>query len=129
MNLKVLVIAICFLSASVFADSDMKRKDISTVDDVKELRALMIKRMNTKLASGDLDERRVKFLEKRIALLETKPLPTQEQLNWRKENRKAVKSSRGQKGKGADKSLRGQKGKSNAGKKRKYLQKRRNHRF
>ena len=82
MNLKVLVIAICFLSASVFADSDMKSKDISTVDDVKELRALMIKRMNTKLASGDLDERRVKFLEKRIALLETKPLPTQEQLNF-----------------------------------------------
>ena len=71
----------------------------------------------------------VKFLEKRIALLETKPLPTQEQLNWRKENRKAVKSSRGQKGKGADKSSRGQKGKGNAGKKRKYLQKKRNRKF
>ena len=54
--------------------------------------------MNTKLASGDLGKRKVKFLEKRIALLESKPLPTQEQINWRKENRKAVKSSRGQKG-------------------------------
>ena len=117
MNLKVLVIAICFLSASIFADSDMKRKDISTVDDVKELRALMIKRMNTKLASGDLGKREVKFLENRIALLETKPLPTQEQIDWRKENREAVKSSRGQKGK------------SNAGKKRKYLQKKRNRKF
>jgi len=117
MNLKVLVIAICFLSVGVFADSDMKRKDISTVDDAKEFRALMIKRINTKLASGDLGKRKIKFLKKRIALLETKPLPTQEQINWRKENRKAVKSSRGQKGKG------------NAGKKRKYLQKRRNHKF
>ena len=117
MNLKVLVIAICFLSAGVFADSDMKRKDISTVNDVKEFRALMIKRMNTKLTSGDLGKRKIKFLEKRIALLETKPLPTQEQINWRKENRKAVKSSRGQKGK------------NHAGKKRKYLQKRRNHKF
>ena len=118
MNLKVLVIAICFLSASVFADSDMKRKDISknisTVDDVKELRALMIKRMNTKLASGDLGKREVKFLENRIALLETKPLPTQEQIDWRKENREAVKSSKGQKGKG------------NAWKERKLMQKRRN---
>jgi hypothetical protein len=117
MNLKVLVIAICFLSASVFADNDMKRKDISTVDDVKELRALMIKRMNTKLASGDLGKREVKFLENRIALLETKPLPTQEQIDWRKENREAVKSSRGQKGK------------NNAGMKRKYLQKKRNRKF
>ena len=117
MNLKVLVIAICFLSASVFADSDMKRKDISTVDDVKELRSLMIKRMNTKLASGDLGKREVKFLENRIALLETKPLPTQEQIDWRKENREAVKSSRGQKGK------------SNARKMRKYMQKKRNRKF
>jgi hypothetical protein len=32
---------------------------------------------------GDLDKRGVKFLEKRIALLETKPLPTQEQINCR----------------------------------------------
>ena len=115
MNLKVLMITICFLSINVFADSDMKRKDISTVDDVKEFRALMIKRMNSKLASGDLGKKGIKFLEKRIALLETKPLPTQEQINWGKENREAVKSSRGQKGKG------------NAGKKRKYLQKRKNH--
>ena len=73
MNLKVLVIAICFLSVGVFADSDMKRKDISTVDDAKEFRALMIKRINTKLASGDLGKRKIKFLKKRIALLETKP--------------------------------------------------------
>ena len=117
MKLKMLIIAICFFSASVLADTNNQRRGISTVDDVKEVRALMIKRMNTKLASGDLDERRVKFLEKKIALLETKPLPTQEQLNWRKENRKAVKSSRGQKGKG------------NAGKKRKYLQKKGNRKF
>ena len=94
MNLKVLMITICFLSVSVFADSDMKRKDISTIDDVKEFRALMIKRMNSKLASGDLGKKGVKFLEKRIALLETKPLPTQEQINWHKENREAIKSSR-----------------------------------
>ena len=69
-----LVIAICFLSAGVFADSDMKRKDISTVDDVKEFRASTIKRMNTKLASGDLGKRKVKFLENRIALFRNQTL-------------------------------------------------------
>ena len=119
MKIKILVIASWFLCTSVFADEGMKRKymDISTVDDVREFRASMIERMNAKLASGDLNERRVKFLKKRISLLQTKPLPTQEQIDWRKENREAVKSSKGQKGK------------SNAGKKRKYLQKKRNRKF
>ena len=115
MKLKMLIIAICFFSASVLADTNNQRRGISTVDDVKEVRALMIKRMNTRLTSGDLSDKQVNFLMKRIVNLETRPLPTQEQIDWRKENREAVKSSRGQKGKG------------HAGKKRKYLQKRRNH--
>ena len=116
MKIKILVIASWFLCTSVFADEGMKRKymDISTVDDVREFRASKIERMNAKLASGDLNERKVKFLKKRISLLQTKPLPTQEQIDWRKENREAVKSSRGQKGKG------------NAWKERKLMQKRRN---
>ena len=83
-KIKGLIIAVCFLSASVFADSDMKRKDISTIEDVKEFRVLILERMNTKLVSGDLDKRGVKFLKKRITLLETKPLPTQEQIDWHK---------------------------------------------
>ena len=64
MNLKVLVIAICFLSVGVFADSDMKRKDILTVDDVKEFRTLMIKRM--KLAQNYSWEKRFNQLNKYI---------------------------------------------------------------
>tara|TARA_B100000470_G_C19457527_1_gene244401 strand:- start:150 stop:509 length:360 start_codon:yes stop_codon:yes gene_type:complete len=116
MKIKILVIAAWFLCASVFADEGMKRKymDISTVDDVREFRASKIERMNAKLASGDLNERRVKFLKKRISLLQTKPLPTQEQINWLKENH------------GVKKSFKRQKNKGKAWKKRKLMHKKRN---
>ena len=84
MKLKMLIIAICFFSASVLADTNNQRRGISTVDDVKEVRALMIKRMNTRLTSGDLSDKQVNFLMKRIVNLETRPLPIQEQIDRRK---------------------------------------------
>jgi len=66
---------------SVYADSEMKRKDIKTVEDVKEYRATVINKITERLNSGDLAEERANMLEKRIAKLESKPLPTQEQID------------------------------------------------
>ena len=75
-----------FFTSSVYADSEMKIKDIKTVEDVKEYRAMVINKMTDRLNSGDLTEERANLLEKRIAKLESKPLPTQEQINWRLAN-------------------------------------------
>ena len=75
-----------FFTSSVFADSEMKRKDIKTVEDVKEYRATVINKITERLNSGDLTEERANMLEKRIAKLESKPLPTQEQIDWKLAN-------------------------------------------
>ena len=64
-----LVFATLFTSG-VFADSVMKRKDIKTVEDVKEYRAMVINKMTDRLNSGDLTEERANLLEKRIARFE-----------------------------------------------------------
>ena len=86
-----LVFATLFTS-SVFADSEMKRKDIKTVEDVKEYRATFINKITKRLNSGDLTEERVDMLEKRIAKLESKPLPTQEQIDWKLANPRDISS-------------------------------------
>ena len=94
MNLKVLIIAICFFSTSVFADTNNQRKGISTVDDVKEYRVLVLERMNTKLESGKLTKKQTAFLKKKIVRLENKPLPTQEQIDWRNTQKRKVRHKR-----------------------------------
>ena len=81
-----------FFTSSVYADSEMKRKDIKTVEDVKEYRAMVINKMTDRLNSGDLTEERANMLEKRIAKLESKPLPTQEQIDWRLANPRDISS-------------------------------------
>ena len=86
-----LVFATLFTS-SVFADSEMKRKDIKTVEDVKEYRAMVINKTTDRLNSGDLTEERANLLEKRIARFESKPLPTQEQIDWRLANPRDISS-------------------------------------
>jgi len=86
-----LVFATLFTS-SVFADSEMKRKDIKTVEDVKEYRAMVINKMTDRLNSGDLTEERANLLEKRTARFESKPLPTQEQIDWRLANPRDISS-------------------------------------
>lgn len=86
-----LVFATLFTS-SVFADSEMKRKDIKTVEDVKEYRATVINKITERLNSGDLTEERANMLEKRIAKLESKPLPTQEQIDWKLANPRDISS-------------------------------------
>jgi hypothetical protein len=86
-----LVFATLFTS-SVFADSEMKRKDIKTVEDVKEYRAMVVNKMTERLNSDDLTEERANLLEKRIARFESKPLPTQEQIDWRLANPRDISS-------------------------------------
>ena len=86
-----LVFATLFTS-SVFAGFDMKLKDIKTVKDVKEYRAMVISKITNRLNSDDLTQERANILEKRIAKLESKPLPTQEQIDWRLANPRDIRS-------------------------------------
>jgi len=86
-------------TVSVFADAELKRKNIKTIEDVKEHRAQVNKKMTRRLNSGELNQSRANALKKRIALLASKPMPTQEQIDWRIENRSG-KSSIKKRGKG-----------------------------
>jgi len=86
------LIFVTLFATNAFADSEMKRKDIKTVEDVKEYRAMVINKMTDRLNSGDLTEERASMLEKRIAKLESKPLPTQEQIDWRLANLREISS-------------------------------------
>ena len=74
-------------TVNAFADVELKRKDIKTVEDVKEYRAQVIDKMTERLDSGELNQKRANVLAKKIALLSDKPLPTQEQIDWGVENR------------------------------------------
>ena len=74
-------------TVNAFADVELKRNNIKTVEDVKEYRAQVIDKMNQRLDLGELKDKRANALEKRIALLSDKPLPSQEQIDWRVENR------------------------------------------
>ena len=60
-----LVFATLFTS-SVFADSEMKRKDIKTVEDVKEYRAIVINKMKDRLKS-DFSLRHSPFYQAQIS--------------------------------------------------------------
>ena len=77
-------------TVNAFADVELKRKNINTVEDVKEYRAQVINKMTERLDSGELNQQRSNVLAKKIALLSDKPLPTQEQIDWRVENRSDI---------------------------------------
>ena len=80
----VLVFSFSWVSAS-----DGKRKEISTVEDVKEMRESQIERLTKRLSQEGLDKKKRIRIEKRIAMLQSKPLPSQEQIDWRKEHWRA----------------------------------------
>ena len=87
-------------TVNAFADVELKRKNINTVEDVKEYRAQVIDKMTERLDSGELNQKRANVLAKKIALLSDKPLPTQEQIDWRVENHLGKKSIIKRKGEG-----------------------------
>lgn len=77
-------------TVNTFADVELKRKNIKTVEDVKEYRVQVIDKMTERLDSGELNQQRANVLAKKIALLSDKPPPTQEQIDWRVENRSDI---------------------------------------
>ena len=80
---------VLILSFSWISASDGKRKEIATVEDVKEMRDSQIERLTKRLSQEGLDKQKRIRIEKRIALLQSKPLPSQEQIDWRKEHWRA----------------------------------------
>ena len=77
---------ITLFSSSVMANSGMSIKDIRTVEDALDIRNKLIYKMTEILNSENLSEDKATIIEKRIELLSNKPLPTQEQIDWRVEN-------------------------------------------
>lgn len=84
---KYLLISLAVLSSMpLMANSQFEIQSIKTVEDVQMVRNRLIDRMTEILASGKLTDERAQILEERINKLSRKPLPTQEQVNWRVEN-------------------------------------------
>ena len=86
---QILFALVLIFSFSWVSASDGKRKEISTVEDVKEMRESQIGRLTKRLSQEGLDEKKRIRLEKRIAMLQSKPLPSQEQIDWRREHWRA----------------------------------------
>ncbi len=80
---------VLILSFSLVSASAGKIKEISSVEDVKEMREFQIERLTKQLSQDGLDEKKRIRIEKRIAMLQSKPLPSQEQIDWRKEHWRA----------------------------------------
>ena len=53
------------------------------------MRESQIERLTKRLSQEGLDEKKRIRIEKRIAMLQSKPLPSQEQIDWRKEHWRA----------------------------------------
>ena len=84
---KYLLISLAVLSSMpLMANSEFEIQSIKTVEDVQMVRNRLIDRMTEILASGKLTDERAQILEERMNKLSRKPLPTQEQVNWRVEN-------------------------------------------
>ena len=86
---QVLSLLILVFSFSWVSASDGKRKEISTVEDVKEMRESQIERLTERLSQEGLGEQKRIRIERRIAMLQSKPLPSQEQIDWRREHWRA----------------------------------------
>ena len=86
---QVLSVLVLVFSFSWVSASDGKRKEISTVEDVKEMRESQIERLTKRLSQEGLDKQKRIRIEKRIAMLQSKPLPSQEQIDWRREHWRA----------------------------------------
>ena len=81
-----IVIALCFTTSAYAHNTSGAHshgKQIVTVDDVIEYRALVVKRMNERLVSGDLTDEQQTALMRRIVAFEARDLPTQEQIDKR----------------------------------------------
>ena len=87
------------LCAAIFvtdgsAEMDLKKKKIKTVEDVKEFRSHRIVMMTERLDSDELNPKQKRMIKERISALSTKPLPTQEQIDWALKNKDLKKMMR-----------------------------------
>ena len=80
--------------ADVSAEMNQKKKKIKTVEDVKELRSHRIAMMTEKLDSSELSPKQKRMIKERISALSSKPLPTQEQIDWAIKNKDLKKMMR-----------------------------------
>jgi len=71
---------------------------IDTVAEVQALRAHRLERMKTTLNSRELSSQRAERLQRRIDRLASKPLPTQEQIDWAIEQRLARRNQAADRG-------------------------------
>ena len=88
------VLCAAIFVADVSAELNQKKKKIKTVEDVKELRSDRIAMMTERLNSGELNPKQKRMIKKRISALSTKPLPTQEQIDWAIKNKGLKKKIR-----------------------------------
>ena len=87
-----LIVVLAFYTTTTFAEPIIKKLNIRTVDDVKELRVKVINKMSERINSGELSEKQINLLEKRIIELSSKPLPTQDQINEMTQNNQDIPS-------------------------------------
>ena len=66
----------------VSAEMNQKKIKIKTVEDVKKIRSHRIAMMTERLDSDQLNAKQKRMIEERVSALSTKPLPTQEQIDW-----------------------------------------------
>ena len=78
----------------VSAEMNQKKKKIKTVEDVKEFRSHRIAMMTERLDSGELNPKQKRMIKERVSALSTKPLPTQEQIDWAIKNKNLKKTMR-----------------------------------
>lgn len=89
-----LIALIMLYTTPAIAELELKINDIKAVEDVQEFRNNLINKMTNILNSNELSEERVAMIEKRIYKLSNKPLPTQEQIDWRIENPVDIRTMR-----------------------------------
>ena len=88
----ILCAAIFFTDVS--AEMNQNKKKIKTVEDVKEFRSHRIAMMTQRLDSGELNPKQKRMIKERISAISTKPLPTQEQIDWVIKNKDLKKMMR-----------------------------------
>ena len=78
----------------VSAEMNQNKKKIKTVEDVKEFRSHRLAMMTERLDSDELNPKQKRMIKERISALSSKPLPTQEQIDWAIKNRDLKKMLR-----------------------------------
>ena len=88
------VLCAAIFVTDVSAEMNQNKKKIKTVEDVKEFRSHRLAMMTERLDSDELNPKQKRMIKERISALSSKPLPTQEQIDWAIKNRDLKKMMR-----------------------------------